>query len=96
MFSFLQVTSKGIICPKGEWIIDKPLILDQNQSLNIQAGTTLKFEKNGLIKTTSPIIAQGTLQQPISFMVQVPVQLLFYLLKINLNLSMLYLENYLI
>lgn len=65
---FISIDSKNktIFIKKGEWKINKPLIIPEDYTLFIKEGTIIDLTNNAYIKSNSPCIFTGTKNMPIT------------------------------
>jgi len=68
-FPFLKIDEKNkkIFVEKGDWIIEKDLIVPSGYSFHIRPGTTLRLSPNTEIISFSPLFCLGNADQPIIF-----------------------------
>ena len=66
-FNFINRDDKNktVLIKKGEWIIDKPLIIPPNYKLTVDKGVNIILEKNGIIISKNGINLMGTKNDPI-------------------------------
>ncbi len=57
----------NLILPKGEYTINKTIVIPRNLTLVIEAGTVLRFGAGRSLISYSPILARGTESDPILF-----------------------------
>jgi hypothetical protein len=66
-FSFDPGDSSKLILQKGEYEINKTVVVPPGQSLTIEAGTHLRFGAGRSLISYSPVFARGTEDEPIIF-----------------------------
>ncbi len=60
-------TPGQLVLPRGEYIVDRTLVVPRGTLLTIEPGTTLRFEHGCSLISYSPIVARGTDSEPILF-----------------------------
>ena len=68
-FEFIESneSNKTLSIRAGEWIIDRPLILPSEYTLNVSEGVTFKLKDKGILIAQGPINLLGSSQSPIEF-----------------------------
>lgn len=64
---FELIWNKKVIKLKGSRVIDEPVLIPPGYTVTVASGANLIFKKSGYILSSSPILAEGTQDEPIRF-----------------------------
>lgn len=68
IFKMAVDDASTLILPEGVYIFDNTIVIPRNLTLVIEPGTVIQFKAGRSLVSYSPILAQGTESNPISFM----------------------------
>ncbi len=64
-FDFIRETDNAIVVPKGNWKIDKDLIIPPNKTFTFEAGAVVDLVNGAKIICNAPVASIGTEEEPV-------------------------------
>ncbi len=64
-FDFIKVTENSIVIPAGKWQISKDLIIPEDKTFKLEAGSTLDLVNRAKIVCNSNMLSIGTKKEPV-------------------------------